>query len=460
MNLDLSNVLNFINGTNGQSKKTFTILENTSDFSASILDSSKNSDKASVDGEAKVDEEQVFDMLNLEQDPDVKDDILDFSEFSKYFSLENTGISESQVQELFDLMSSLDGGKGISKDELKQVMDLSQKDGFSSSDIEAFLTQIKDGLNGVVKINSGETPIGLMKKVSGADGFNKEDYKALIEMNIKNGYIKEDEAKMTEAQKEKYGVDYMLHPDMKLKIYSQEEIDDFKNTTSNDKPNIQSSQKSDYQNEDGTSSRLVCDENGIFKNLVFYGKNGILSLNSKGILSDYTANSSYAINYSLASDSAEADGVASAILSTDTVKDSVKEGSALQEEIDSGKYDQDCPVVQINSNYFYQGNLYDKNGDYVEYHGLEQTSVNTKVDNEKFVSGVLASNSGASTETDNNGNVTKIVVQDENGSKKVFDVDKRMVFYYKENDEWPYLVYDGLDYNGNLTEESQKINWQ
>lgn len=237
MNLDLSNVLNFINGTNGQSKKTFTVLENTLDFSASVLDSSEAISEKSK-GIANVDADKIFDMLNVEQDPDVKDDILDCSEFSEYFSLENTGISKSQVQELFDLMSSLDGEIGISKDELKQVMDLSQKDGFSSSDIEAFLTQIKEELGLTTTIVAGQSPTSLMKMIEGSDGkFNSEDYAALIKMNIQAGNIKEDDVKMTDSQKQKYGVDYMLHPGMNLKLYSQAEINKYKednHVTSND----------------------------------------------------------------------------------------------------------------------------------------------------------------------------------------------------------------------------------
>jgi len=82
--------------------------------------------------------------------------------------------------------------------------------------------------NKTVTIKFGNTPIGLIKQVEGAEKFSADDYNTLMEMNIKANNIKD--TTMSEKLQKKYGVRYMLHPDMNITVYTQKEIEYYKET--------------------------------------------------------------------------------------------------------------------------------------------------------------------------------------------------------------------------------------
>ena len=349
-------------------------------------------------------------------------------QFRKFFGLGSS--DPAQVDELFSIISSLDGKGKVIIDELQYVMDFSDDGNFTSEDVKLFLNEIKSQLgkteksatqasekpndeaentsetpsepassnassqeeaeseNGtneassqtaflsaeVAHIQEGETPIGLMKKVSGANGFNKEDYKALIEMNIKMGNVTQEQVQMTDSQKEKYGVDYMLHPGMNLKIYSQSQIEEFKKTGNVKESVVKNFKKDDYKNEDGTSTRILTNKYGEFQSVVFYGSDYSLTVDSLGYVSKYSKDSTQ--KYSLIKEEpGKTRTVGNYVSDVGSVKPNVSKNSALYNELSSGKYDEKCPVLSFEEYYCYQGVLYDKEGNKVELESLQTLEV-------------------------------------------------------------------------------------
>jgi len=67
-------------------------------------------------------------------------------EFKKYFKagIFNAAATNEQIEELYNLVSSLDGTEGITSDELEYVMSFNPDDNaLSPKDIELFLEGVK-----------------------------------------------------------------------------------------------------------------------------------------------------------------------------------------------------------------------------------------------------------------------------------------------------------------------------
>ncbi len=393
---------------------------------SSLMDSDKYGKK---DGEVTADE--IFAYYGADGE-------MTKEQFRKFFGLGSS--DPAQVDELFSIISSLDGKDKVTVDELQYVMDFSDDGNFTSEDVKLFLNEIKsqlgktgeseskeetaeaqtdsasaqestqesndvsgaqeqnaqeistttsssqneaEGENGtsetssqeaflsaeVAHIQEGETPIGLMKKVSGADGFNKEDYKALIEMNIKMGNVTQEQVQMTDSQKEKYGVDYMLRPGMNLKIYSQSQIEEFKKTGNVKESVVKNFKKEDYENKDGTSTRILTNKYGEFQSAVFYGSDYSLTVDLLGYVSKYSKDSTQ--KYSLIKEeSGKTRTIGYYVSDVGSVKPNISKTSALYNELSSDKYDEKCPVLSFEDYYCYQGVLYDKEGNKVELESL------------------------------------------------------------------------------------------
>jgi len=197
----------------------------------------------SKEGAEKVEDFSLFsgkNTLTLAEDYDEQvkngwnDNDFSLDDFTNLFSEE----CKKEAEEIYMLISSTDGKEGLSNDEWMYTAALNNDGGMSLDDMKEVVKEAQEEYTAgqketesgsAVTIKSGDTPIGIMKQMFGEDyEFNMDDYNALMQMNINAGNIQD--SYMTEEQKEKYGVNYMLQPDMQISKYDLNAIKDFQKT--------------------------------------------------------------------------------------------------------------------------------------------------------------------------------------------------------------------------------------
>jgi len=326
------------------------------------------------------------------------DGTITLEQFKEFFKVKE---NDTRFDDLYKLISSLDGTEGLSADELQYVMDFNSDDKcLSEDDIKLFLEEVKKEMNNAgikiqsqentpqaaatdtaeeeeavaeeaaeetveevveesddnpkdtqfsgktVTIKSGDTPIGLMGQVEGAQNFSAQDYNALMEMNIKAGNIKASSVSMTDKQKTRYGVDYMLHPNQKLNLYTQEEIEQFKKTGE-----LPEAKKEKQEEPEGTMSTLK-DDDGTLQSFTYTKNSRSITLDGKSVTVvefDEKGNEKYTTTIDISQNSSFKEASASDYPSGSDLANAIKSSDSSS-------------IIEIGEYIFYDGVLYNKDG--------------------------------------------------------------------------------------------------